>query len=164
MRILRLAGIVLVVFISSSDLAGQEPDSLVGTWRLVSASASIGNDKRDETPFGPSPSGLLIYTREGTMSASISYGNRKALSADRVAASIEERAEAFATFFAYAGRYSINGGSVIHHVEVASVPNWVNTDLARVIVRQGNRMTLRTPPLAVDGKMRTSELVWERVQ
>jgi hypothetical protein len=98
------------------------------------------------------------------MMAIISYGGRKPLSGgDRIASPPDERAAAFATFFAYAGRYSVTGNKVTHHVEVSSVENWVNTDLIRIIRFEGDRMTLITQPISVDGKMRTSELVWERL-
>ena len=99
------------------------------------------------------------------MTAMISYSGRKPLSgADRIASPPDERAAAFATFLAYAGRYSVAGDHVTHHVEVASVENWVNTDLVRRIKIQGDRMTLITPPQSVGGRMQTTELVWERVK
>ena len=94
----------------------------------------------------------------------VSYGGRRPLSSsDRIAAPADERAEAFATFFAYAGRYSVDGDTVVHHVEIASVENWVNEKLVRVVVLAGNRLILRTPPLTVGGESRVADLVWERV-
>jgi hypothetical protein len=40
----------------------------------------------------------------------------------------------------------LNGDKVVHHVEASSIPNWVNTDLVRLIVKlQGDRLTLRAP-------------------
>ena len=148
----------------SGNLIAQSPD-VVGTWKLVSASATSASGERSDTPFGQNPKGILIYTREGTMTAIISYSGRKPLSgADRIASPPEERATAFATFFAYAGRYSLTDNRVTHHVEVASVENWVNTDLVRVIEFERDRMTLITPPLSVGGRMQTSKLVWERIR
>jgi hypothetical protein len=35
---------------------------------------------RNDAPYGPSPTGHLIYTREGSMSATITHGARKPLS------------------------------------------------------------------------------------
>jgi len=148
----------------SGNLVAQEPD-VVGTWRLVSASATTASGDRNAIPFGQNPKGFLTYTRQGTMTVMISYSGRKPLSgADRVVSPPEERAAAFATFFAYAGRYSVTGNKVIHHVEVASVENWVNTDLVRVVELDGDRMTLITPPLSVGGRLQTSNLVWERIK
>lgn len=88
---------------------------------------------------------------------------RPLLSADRVAAPAVERADAFATFFAYGGRYSIEGNRLIHHVETASVQNWVGTDLVRTFELTGGRLTLLTPPVLVAGEEIVAELVWERV-
>ena len=129
-------------------------DKIVGTWRLVAAS-----------PTSPLRAGLITYTGDGRMSAILSHGGRKPLSSgDRISASLEERAEAFATLFAYAGSYDVVGDRVVHHVEIASVENWVNTDLIRLVHFDGDRMTLTTPPLSVGGKIQTTELVWERVK
>ncbi len=139
-------------------------DQLVGTWRLVAASAYDGNGRND-APFGPTPSGLITYTSDGRVMAIISHSDRKPLaSGDRISASSDERAEAFATSFSYAGRYSLSGDKLIHHVEIASVQNWVDTDLVRLVALENNKITLTTPPISVGGKIRTTELVWERVK
>jgi len=59
----------------------------------------------------------------------ISYGGRKRLSSsDSRSALRKSKAEAFKTFVAYAGRYTLNGDKVIHHVEISSIQNWVDTD------------------------------------
>ena len=164
MRTMFLALAVLATT-APAGLRAQARDSLVGTWRLVSASATTANGGRNDASFGPSPKGLLTYTSEGDMSVIISYGGRKPLSvADRLAAPAEERAQAFSTCFAYAGRYSLSSDKVIHHVEVSSVENWVNTDLVRLFRVEGDRLTLRTPPMSVGGRMQTTELIWERVK
>jgi len=99
------------------------------------------------------------------MNVIISHGGRKLLLVpDRIAASLEQRAEAFATFFAYAGRYTVDGDKVIHHVEAASIQNWVGTDLIRMVRFQGDQIILRTPTMSVGGKMITTELVWTRAK
>jgi hypothetical protein len=139
-------------------------DQVVGTWRLVAASASNGSTRND-APYGPTPSGLITYTSDGRVMAIICHSGRKPLaSGDRISASTDERAEAFATSFSYAGSYSLSGDKIIHRVELASVQNWVATDLVRLVRLGGNRVTLTTPPISVGGEIRTTELVWERVQ
>jgi hypothetical protein len=105
-----------------------------------------------ENAFGVNPTGFLTYTADGRMMAIITYGERRPLSLnDRVAAPAQERAEAFATMFAYAGRYTFAGDRVTHRVEAAAVQNWVNTDLVRTVKFQGNRLIIRTPPGALIG-------------
>ncbi len=46
---------------------------------------------------------------------------------------------------------------------MASVGNWVNTDLVRLLSIDRNRMTLRTPPLSIGETIQTIELTWERL-
>ena len=137
--------------------------AILGTWKLVSVSSSTADGYRNETPFGANPTGFLTYTQDGRMSAIVSYGGRKRLSSnDSHLAPVEEQAEAFKTFVAYAGRYTFNGNNVIHHVEVCSIQDWVGTDLIRGIKFEGDRITLISSPTPVDGKMQTFELIWQR--
>jgi len=139
-------------------------DALVGTWKLVSASTSTPGGERNGTPFGPSPAGFLTYTQDGRVTAMISYGGRKPLSSsDSRLASAGEEAEAFRTFLAYAGRYRLEGDKVIHHVEISSIQNWVDTDLIRSIKFEGARIVLLTPPAPDGGTIHTFELIWERL-
>ena len=136
----------------------------VGTWKLVSVSSSTVSGERNDTPFGPSPAGFLTYTRDGRMTAIISYGGRKQLSSsDSRSAPAEEQAEAFRTFVAYAGRYTLNGDKVIHHVEISSIQDWVDTDLIRSIRFEGERIALVAPPTSVGGKIQTFNLIWQRL-
>src|SRR5688572_8880444 len=160
---LPLALAALALTVQAGPLT-QSRDSVVGTWRLVSASALSGDGRFIDTPFGADPSGAITYTRDGRMMALISHGGRKPLSGDRISSPASERAEAFATFFAYAGRYSVNGDKVVHRVEISSVQNWVNTDMVRLVKFDGDRMTLRTSPLSVGGTSQTTDVVWERVK
>jgi Lipocalin-like domain len=140
--------LALTLGAAADELDAPKGASIVGTWKLLSASASTADGARNDRPYGERPSGMLIYTADGRMMAVISHSGRKPLSGDRIGAPADERANAFASFLAYGGRYSLRGDTVVHHVEVASVENWVNTDLVRLLTIDGNRMTLRTPPLS----------------
>jgi len=90
----------------------------------------------------------------------ISYAGRKPLPA---APQMEEQAEAFKTFFAYSGRYTLSPDKVIHHVEICSFQNYVDKDLVRSIKFQGDRIVLATPPTLIDGTIQTIELIWQRL-
>jgi hypothetical protein len=136
-------------------------DELVGTWKLVSASSTTSTGERSETPHGLSPIGFLTYSEDGRVTALISYGGRKPLSVG--GGSLEEQAEAFKTFLAYAGRYKRSGDKLVHHVEISSIQNYVNRDLVRRVRFEGNRIRLVTPPTPVNGKIQTVELIWERL-
>jgi hypothetical protein len=135
-------------------------DKLVGTWRLVSALSISSAGERDDTPFGVDPSGFLTYTGDGRISVLISYGGRKPLPG---LPSSQEQAEAFKTFFAYAGRYILEASQVTHHVEVSSIQSFVNKDLIRAVRFEGDRIVLVAPPSPVNGKIQTVELTWQRL-
>lgn len=155
---------VLVLASATSSALAQPAQAIVGTWKLVSASATNASGVVDNTPYGANVAGVLTYTADGRVTVLLSYGDRKALSgSDRLSAPPAERADAFSTFFAYSGRYSVTADRVTHHVEIASYPNWVNTDLTRIFIIEGNRLTLRTPPLSVGGSMTVTDLVWEKM-
>ena len=100
-------------------------DKLVGSWKLVSASSTTSTGERNQTPYGASPEGFLIYG-DGIVTALISYDGRKSLSIG--GGTLEEQAEAFKTFLAYAGRYTFNGEQVTHHVEISSIQNYVDRE------------------------------------
>jgi hypothetical protein len=144
----------------ASGVSGHTNNELVGTWKLISVLSTTSEGERNETPYGVSPSGILNYSADGRVTAMISYDGRKPLP---VASGIEEQAEAFKTFLAYAGRYTLSGDKVIHHVEISSIQNYVGKDLVRSVKFEDDRITLVTPPTPVNGKIQTFELVWQRL-
>jgi len=156
--------LAMSVAVAGRQPAPQDRNVLVGSWVLISASATAADGSVDPRPYGPEPSGLLIYSADGRMSAIVSHSARPPLSGDRISSPAPERAQAFATSFAYAGRYSVSNKKVIHHVDVATVQNWVNTNLERLFDIQGGQLTLSTPPLSVGGNLQRTDLIWRRVK
>jgi len=159
-----LAAALFVLGFPSGGTA-QSKDALVGTWKLVSVTDTTDKGEVRDA-YGRNPTGFLTYTADGRMMAIITKGGRKPLSVrDRVSASAEERAEAFSSVVAYAGRYTFAGDRVIHHVEADVMPNLVSTDQVRFVVKlERSRVILRTPPFLKDGVQITTELVWERMK
>jgi len=162
-KFILLALIVASVFSAAGN--AQCNFSVVGTWKLVSVASTTDKDETNKAALGQHPSGLLTYTADGRMMAIISDDGRKPLSIpDRVAAPAEERAQAYSTFMAYAGRYTFTCDKVVHHVEVASLQNWVNTDQTRFVTVVDNRLHVRNAPQLRNGLMVTLESVWERAK
>jgi hypothetical protein len=162
-KFILLALIVASVFSAAGN--AQCNFSVVGTWKLVSVASTTDKDETDKAALGQHPSGILTYAADGRMMAIISDDGRKPLSIpDRVAAPAEERAEAYSTFMAYAGRYTFTCDKVVHHVEVASLQNWVNTDQTRFVALEADRLHVRNTPQLRNGVMVTLESVWERVK
>jgi hypothetical protein len=52
---------------------------------------------------------------------------------------------------AYAGRYSLHGDRVVHHVELSLFPNWVGTDQMRSVEGTGDRADPQRQPTALAG-------------
>jgi Lipocalin-like domain len=142
--------------------AMKTPDKLVGSWKLVSASSTTRDGERNETPYGPDPVGFLTYGLDGRVTALISNGGRKMLSVG--GGQPEEQAEAFKTFLAYAGRYTLTDDKVIHFVEISSIQNYVGKELVRTVRFENNQITLVTPPTRINGKIQTVELIWQRIE
>jgi hypothetical protein len=146
--------------------ASQNTPLIVGTWRMTAVYSWTEQDKThiNKQAYGPHPDGLITYTADGRMSVLEVYDNRKPLSADREAAPVEERAEAFSSMVAYAGSYTFTGEKVVHHIEVAAAPG-PNRDQTRyVTIQDANHISLRTPPVMRNGVAEIHEMFWERVK
>ena len=128
--------------------------SLVGTWRLVSF-VGHGADGSETANFGPTPRGCLIYDAGGRMSVHI------ARSEPRPSASGDSSGDAY---FGYFGTYSVaeDGGTVTHHIEGASHPDYAGTDQRRLIRWQGDRLMLSTTPGGTGAAGVTYVAIWER--
>jgi len=151
------AALILSAFPSTA--IAQTKESLVGTWRLVSTTGT--NDKGEVQQS--LDMGFLTYTADGRFSVVMADHGRKPISS--LPHSIEEKAQEFDTFRAYAGSYTFSGNRVIHHIEVAWYQILVNTDQVRSVKLEGDRLTLRGGFL-VNGVMyaANTELVWERIK
>jgi 3-hydroxybutyryl-CoA dehydrogenase len=133
----------------------------IGTWRLVSFEAKA--EGRATFPFGEDATGMLTYSSEGRMSVILSRATRARFeTADSKAGTMDERAAAFDSCFAYGGTFEVGEGKVIHRIEQCTHPNWVGTDQVRFYHFEGGRLILETPPMPMEGRQTVSRLVWER--
>lgn len=141
-----------------------DKEDLHGSWRLESW--TIGYSDRDEFtyPFGEDPLGLLLYTADGWMSASISRRERPPLPADVNYRKIPDaaRAEAFSSYFHYAGRYRVVDSDVIHYVSQSLNPNFPGTEQLRHAEMDGQTLVLSGKD-QVGEVTRFHSLVWHRL-
>lgn len=144
---------------------------LIGTWKLISATAIHSDGTIDSEVYGANPTGYITYTADGHVMVMFSRSDRSLfskeiqspLSQEIQSLPMEERAQAFTTFNAYAGTYAVEGNTVTHQIEVASIPNRVGTTLVRTFTLNENQVMLKTQPAFSDGIEQVFELVWKRV-
>jgi hypothetical protein len=142
----------------------QSRDALVGSWRLVSWENHAA-DGQVTYPMGTDAVGYLLYSTDGCCSVTISRGGRVAFAGkDLLTGTAEEKATAVEGFVAYAGRYSVHGDRVVHHVELSLFPNWVGSDQERFVELSGDRLTLSASPMLLAGRQQVPRLIWERVR
>lgn len=137
---------------------------LVSTWRLVSHVQVTVETGESFHPRGESPQGLLTYTDDGRFSIINVPGEQ--IRPASIKATDAEAAALYNGLTAYAGRYSLSGDTVIHHVEVSWNPVWANTDQERRFSVEGDTLTLIAGPGVNprDGRTAISTLVWHRVR
>lgn len=140
-----------------------EQHELVGAWQLESW--SIGYEEREgfSHPFGEDPRGLLLYSEDGWMSASISRQNRSRLPVGESPRKIPDaqQAAAYSSYFHYAGRYRVVNGDVIHYVTQSLNPNFPGTEQLRHAELDGQTLVL-TGKDEAGGVIRYHTLVWHR--
>jgi len=141
---------------------------LIGTWRLVEWTFTV-NGSRPTRPWGGNAAGLLTYTEDGRMSASLMSHNRPPATTQTLsAAPTDIRAAAAAGYLTYAGSYSFDGSDVLHHIELSLMPNWVGTTERRHVDwlpgDDGSDLVLSTPPTLTDGgRTAVNRLRWTRL-
>ena len=132
---------------------------LTGNWRLLSFE---NFDEKGVARPGGYSAGRLMYDAYGNVAAQLTREGRKPLVSTPTDA---ERAEAYAGFLAYYGRFVVDEskGLVTHHVEGSTNPNWVNTTLTRwyAFSHDDNRLMLS---LHNDQGRVTGTLTWERMR
>ena len=136
-------------------------ERLLGAWRLLTWE-SIGDDGSVDHPMGTDPEGVVVYTPDGTMMTTLGRSGRAPITGgDMLAGPDAERLAAFGSFIAYTSRFRIDGGDVIHHVEMSLFPNWVGTAQRRHVELSADGRSL---VLSSDGRMSGQRLTWERIE
>jgi hypothetical protein len=168
MRAIGSAAIGCLALLHVMPAAAQSKDDvasrLVGTWKVVSV-------VREEVPsgaktdlMGPSPTGFITYGPDGRMMVLIMRGERPKPAGDRPSAA--EAEALFRSMVSYAGRYTVSGDKLTHHIEVSWNQSWAGAAQSRFVRFDGNRVALSTEvsPDPIDGKISVRTMIWERVR
>ena len=138
-------------------------EDLVGTWQLESWTIGYSNRDAFTYPYGEDPVGLLVYSDDGWMSASIARRARDLLPDDVSFRKLPDalKAAAFSSYFHYAGRFRVQDGDVIHYVSQSLNPNFPGTEQLRHAELDGQTLVLSGKD-QVGEVVRFHSLVWHR--
>ena len=160
----RLAVVVASAFllIPTGGLAEDSP--LVGTWKLKSFVREIVGTGERYNQLGEHSQGFLGYSSDGRMYAILVAGDR--IKPQEEAPTDEERIKLHKSMIAYAGTYTVDGGKVVHHVDISWNGARTGTDQVRFYKLEGDTLTIRTAPnkSPVDGREGVGILVWEKAK
>lgn len=167
---LALLAMAVPVFAQGAPKAprGQVAKLVVGTWRMVGVETRVVDGSGPTTfPRGKAPSGFIIYDSQGRMYVQIMNSDEVRPPRKGEAPMTEkERAQAFATYTAYFGRYTVNEDdqSVTHHVEGSVSPRNIGNGMHRFVEVSADRLSLNTFAKGSDGRERVTLRMWERVR
>jgi hypothetical protein len=135
-------------------------EHLVGAWHLVSW--EVVTDGRRDEPFGPNATGVITYTADGMMQATIAAADRQPYSGPSARRSPDaEVARAARCYFSYAGPWHLDGEVVVHDVTHALDPGFVGTAQRRTVELDGDRLVLSAVEPTGDAS-RLHRLTWRR--
>ncbi|MBK8376255.1 MAG: lipocalin-like domain-containing protein [Sphingorhabdus sp.] len=114
-------------------------------------------------PFGEGAHGYIIYSADGTMTASIAKATRPPFGiANARNANAAQKIEAFDSYFHYAGPWRIEDDEVVHSVTMSLNPDMTGTEQRRLAVfDDADGLTLSAKEALKDGACRHHILQWE---
>jgi hypothetical protein len=125
--------------------------SIVGTWKLVRATARDGAGAALPEPYGGNGIGRVTFTAEGRMQSVVCDGRR------------EMPPGQTRDYSSYCGNYTFDGARLVTHVDAASDPSRIGSDQVRGVRFEGERVVLTPPPRQSGGQEEHRELTWERI-
>lgn len=141
-------------------------ERLLGAWTLVRWQVGL-EGRTPQHPFGEDATGLIVYSADGWMNASIARAARAPLSAMSVRqAPLAEQGAAFESYFNYAGPFSLEAIDGVPHVRHAVRwslnPGFVGTTQLRRIAFDGADRLRLSADEPVGNAVRRHRLDWQR--
>lgn len=136
-------------------------DRLVGSWALESYETEHP-DGTSGRPLGDAV-GRLTYDEHGYMTGQVMRPGRPRVSAGD--AGVRQARTAYAGYIAYYGTYELNDteDTLIHHVEGALNPAWVDGQQIRKLRFDGDRRLILQTDITRDGVTVRHVLTWRRL-
>ena len=139
------------------------PAAIIGRWNIVSW-LQLYEDGRRQAPLGEHLEGFIRYLPDGDMICIIARADRADFTTGgQWNASDAEKAGAYSSMLAYAGRYRIEGDTVVHEVRTSLFPNWKNGEQRRQVRFEGpDRLFIEARLEQGTPEARTAQLAWTR--
>ncbi len=139
------------------------PEDFIGAWAFVDWRIEYA-DGGITRPFGENAHGFIVYTADGIMTANIARSGRAMFGiANARNASAEQKADAFDSYFNYAGPWRIEGEDVVHAVTLSLNPDMTGTEQRRLAVFDGlGGLELSARDVLRDGASRRHVLQWQK--
>lgn len=125
--------------------------SIVGTWKLLRATARDATGNALPAPYGGNALGRVTFTGEGRMMSVVCDGRSKL-----PAAMTRE-------YSSYCGNYTFDGTRLLTRVDAASDPSRIGSDQVRGVRFDGEHMILQPPPRGAGPNSEHREITWERI-
>lgn len=125
--------------------------SIVGTWKLVRATARDAAGAALPSPYGPKAMGRVTFAADGRMMSVVCDGRP------------DLPAGASRDYSSYCGNYTFDGSRLVTRVDAASDPGRIGSDQGRGVRFEGDRMILSPPPRRTGESAEYRELTWERI-
>ncbi len=125
--------------------------SIVGTWKLVRATARDASGAPLPTPYGGTAIGRVTFTAEGRMQSVVCDGRR------------EMPAGEARDYSSYCGNYTFDGTRLVTKVDAASDPARLGSEQVRGVRFEGKDVILSPPPRRTATGDEYRELTWKRL-
>lgn len=150
-----LAGTLLAgLTAASSSWAGPLADKLVGTWAVTEAATHEANGTTSY-PYGKSPKGILIFTKDGHFAQIMSTGDiPKFASNNRVTGTPEEYKAVVQKSLAFFGTYTVDEEKkmITYKLDASTFPNWEGSNQVRsIVVLTSDRFVYSNPSASAGG-------------
>lgn len=141
-----------------------DPPNFIGAWHLIDWRIEYA-DGAVTRPFGEGARGYIVYSANGIMTASITKALRQPFGIANVRnASETQKAEAFDSYFHYAGSWRIDGEDVVHAVTMSLNADMTGTEQRRLAVFDSKGgLTLSAREALKDGASRHHILQWQKM-
>lgn len=144
-------------------MSNQE-EKIIGTWKLKKFELKNLTTGISSFPYGDTPVGILIFSKEKYMSVAIMSKDRSPFAIDSLQmGTVEEKTKAIDSFLSYAGIWRVEEDKIFVNVAVSLLPNWTDKEHFRTFQLKDNHLTFATPVIKMGNIDIIIQLDWIKV-